>query len=65
MTEPEHTQTRAITADMIERGAMALRDVVGNRSGFGKPWDELFEPIKNQYRREAEAVLRAVLELKG
>jgi hypothetical protein len=49
------------TADMIECGAMALRDEVANRSGRGKDWNKLHEKIRDSYRREAAAVLRATL----
>ena len=48
---------------MIEAAAMALRDVVGNRSGRGKPWAKLPDNIKAMYQREAEATLRAGLAL--
>jgi hypothetical protein len=50
-----------ITDGMIEAAAMAIRDVVGNRSGKGKPWEKLPSILKATYRREAEAALRAAL----
>jgi hypothetical protein len=50
-----------ITPHMIEIGAQALRDVVGNRSNRGRPWRSLPESLQHSYRVEAEAVLRAVL----
>jgi hypothetical protein len=53
-----------ITPTMIEAGAIALRDVVGNRSG-GKPWDELPDNIRAMYRAEAEACLRAAERARG
>jgi hypothetical protein len=50
-----------ITDAMIEAAAMAIRDVVGNRVGRGKPWEKLPDALKATYRREAEAALRAAL----
>jgi hypothetical protein len=54
-----------ITPTMIEAGAIALRDVVGNRSGWGRPWDELPDNIRAMYRAEAEACLRAAERARG
>jgi hypothetical protein len=52
-----------ITPQMIEAGAAALRDVVVNRSGRGKPWDQLPDNIRAMYRAEAEACLQAGLAI--
>lgn len=41
----------------VERAAAALRQVVANRSGRGRPWESLPPHIKAQYRAEALAVL--------
>jgi hypothetical protein len=41
----------------VERAAAALRQVVADRSGRGRPWEALPPHIKAQYRAEALAVL--------
>jgi hypothetical protein len=52
--------------EIIERMAMAIREVVGDRSGhrgvIRRPWDKLPEQLHRDYRREARAALEAALE---
>lgn len=54
-----------ISDEEVELGARALREVVGNRSGFGKPWEALPAPVKQQYREEALAVLSSIRQRTG
>jgi len=46
--------------EMIERAAEALRTVVANRIGRGRAWEDLQERLRQEYRAEAAAALRAV-----
>jgi hypothetical protein len=55
-----------ITPEMIEAAARAIRDQVGNRSGFAayrkpKPWNALPPTLCDSYRAEALAALSAGL----
>lgn len=43
-----------------ERVARAIRDVVANRSGRGKDWEELPEQLRKQYLAEAKAAIEAI-----
>jgi hypothetical protein len=45
--------------EMIEAAAQALRAVVANRSGRGRAWQDLPERLREEYRAEATAALRA------
>jgi hypothetical protein len=45
--------------EMIEAAAEAIRDVVASKSGGGRPWSALPETLRDEYRKEAEAALRA------
>jgi hypothetical protein len=47
-------------AKLIEAAAQAIRTACANRSGRGKPWDQLPERMRADYRLEAEAALQAV-----
>jgi hypothetical protein len=38
----------------------AIRNVCANRSGRGRPWQDLPEKMRQDYRAEAEAALQAV-----
>jgi hypothetical protein len=40
--------------------AEAIRNVCANRSGRGRPWQDLPERAREDYRAEAAAALRAV-----
>jgi|SRR6516162_4005150 hypothetical protein len=46
-------------ADIIEVMAQAVREVVGNKSGRGRPWSELPWALRQSYRDEASAALKA------
>jgi hypothetical protein len=53
-----------ITPQMIEAGAMALRDQFANRCRLlrkTKPWDALPPKLQDDYRAEASAALSAAL----
>jgi hypothetical protein len=62
--------TEQITPQMIETGAMALREQFGNRSGFVRgfcrplPWDALPPTLRDSYRGEARAALEAGLAVR-
>jgi len=58
---PAKQSAAAMTAaEMIERAAMAIHQAFANRSGRARSWSALPESLCQQYRREAEAALRAV-----
>jgi hypothetical protein len=53
-----------ITPQMIEAGAMALRDQFANRCRLvrkTKAWDSLPPKLQDDYRQEVQAVLSAAL----
>jgi hypothetical protein len=47
-------------AEAIELAAHAIRTIVADRIGRGRLWEDLPEKLRQDYRREAEAALRAV-----
>jgi hypothetical protein len=47
-------------SEMIEAAAEAIRNVCANRSGRGRAWQDLPEKLRESYRAEAIAALRAV-----
>jgi hypothetical protein len=57
-----------ITDDMVERAAAAIRDEVANRAindagkRKGCDWHAIPPKLKDAYRREAAAALRAALQ---
>jgi malic enzyme len=50
-----------ITDAMVEAAASAIRDVVANRINKGRPWNSLPSKLRDDYRAEATAALRAAL----
>lgn len=51
-----------ITEEMIEAAAQAIRKAFANRGrGMGRDWNALPEQVKQDYRAEAKAALRAAL----
>lgn len=50
-----------MTKEQIEAVAIAIRDVAANRSGRGKPWGDLPPDLREAYRDEARAAIKAYL----
>lgn len=49
----------------VEVAARAIQEVCGNRSGRGKPFDQLPQQLQDDYRAEARAALEAVQSSKA
>lgn len=47
------------TPAQIEVAAMAIREQFADRSGRGRDWNALPERVKDDYRAEAKAALKA------
>jgi hypothetical protein len=45
--------------EIVEIVAQAIRDTFGNRSGRARPWSEIPRTLRESYRNEARAALKA------
>jgi hypothetical protein len=58
----EGEMTSDADIELIEHMAQAIRETFGNRSGRARPWSEIPSTLRQSYRAEARAALRALRE---
>jgi len=61
VSESANDMPSAITPEMIEAAAIAIRNEVADKAGRGRVWNALPPKLRDQYRAEASVALHAAL----